>query len=189
MDEAGIPTGRVWIGPDGSSADQQLAMSRTIRAIKGGRQVVAETVSRGLGQGALASPKSDWIPVRTGQEHSLGTVAMRESVQASLSAAYGIPSSFLSSTSTGPGLREVKRLCFLDKTLPLASLMASELSEKLTPVSIQWEDLAAQGIDVHLRARAIAPLAELGVNKDELLRLVGLPLTVGDLGAQGQAMS
>ena len=50
--------------------------------------------------------------------------------------------------------------------------------------SIHWDDLASQSIDVHLRARAIQPLAELGANKEELLRLVGLPLTVE---AQGQA--
>ena len=184
-DESRIINGRIWTAPDGASADQQAAMGRTIGSIRGGKQVVAETVAKGLGQGTLASPRADWVPTAVGQRHDPGNVAMRESVQSSLSAAYGVPAAYLSSTATGPGLREAKRLAFLNKSLPLAKLMASELSEKLTPVSIQWEDLAAQGIDVHLRARAIAPLAELGVNKDELLRLVGLPLTVGD---QDQAM-
>ena len=154
-------------------------MARTIGALKGGRQVVAETVAKGIGQGPQAAPTRDWTPTKTGPEHSVGNMGMRESLQASIAAAYGVPSSFLSSTATGPGLREAKRLAFLNKSLPLASLMEAELSEKLSPTSIQWVDLAAQGIDVHLRARAIQPLAELGVNKEDLLRLVGLPLTVG----------
>ena len=185
-DEAKIIVGRIWTSPDGATQDQSEAMGRSIASIKGGRQVVGESVNSGWGQGPQARPRADWVPTAVGPAHSLGNVAMRESVQSSLSAAYGVPAAYLSSTATGPGLREAKRLAFLDKTMPLASLMASELSEKLTPVSIQWEDLAAQGIDVHLRARAIAPLAELGVNKEDLLRLVGLPLTVGD---QGQAIS
>ena len=161
-DESRIINGRIWTAPDGASADQQAAMGRTIGSIRGGKQVVAETVAKGLGQGTLASPRADWVPTAVGQRHDPGNVAMRESVQSSLSAAYGVPAAYLSSTATGPGLREAKRLAFLNKSLPLAKLMASELSEKLTPVSIQWEDLAAQGIDVHLRARAIQPLAELG---------------------------
>ena len=121
--------------PDGATDAQADGMARNLRALKGGRQVVAETTNQGWGQGKLASPRADWTPVKVGMAHDPGNVAMRESVQSSLSAAYGVPAAYLSSTSTGPGLREAKRLAFLNKSLPLAALMASELSEKLTPVS------------------------------------------------------
>ena len=177
-DESRTINGRIWTAPDGATDAQADGMARNLRALKGGRQVVAETTNQGWGQGKLASPRADWTPVKVGMAHEPGNVAMRDSVQASLSAAYGVPAAYLSSTSTGPGLREAKRLAFLNKSLPLAALMASELSEKLTPVSIQWDDLASQGVDVHLRARAIAPLAELGADKESLLRLVGLPLSL-----------
>ena len=185
-DEARTINGRIWTAPDGATDAQAESMARTIRALKGGRQIVAESTNSGWGQGKLATPRADWVPTAVGQRHDPGNVGMRESVQSSIAAAYGVPAAFLNMNATGPGLREAKRLAFLDKTLPLDSLMESELSEKLTPVSIQWEDLASQGIDVWLRARAIAPLAELGANKEDLLRLVGLPLTVGD---PGQAVS
>ena len=178
-DESRIINGRVWTSPDGSTQEQRESMARSLGALRGGRMIVGESTNAGWGQGVQARPRGDWTPVRVGMAHEPGNVAMRESVQSSLSAAYGVPAAYLSSTATGPGLREAKRLAFLNKSLPLAKLMASELSEKLSPVSIQWEDLAAQGIDVHLRARAIQPLAELGVDRAALLRLVGLPLTVG----------
>ena len=93
-----------------------------------------------------------------GQHHDPGNQAMRDSVQSSISSAYGISAAYLNMNATAPGLREAKRLVFLDKTLPLAGLMAEELSVKLTHVAIQWDDLASQSVDVHLRARAIEPL-------------------------------
>ena len=89
-DESRIINGRIWTAPDGASDTQKVAMGRTIGAIRGGKQVVAETVAKGLGQGALASPKADWIPVKVGQEHSLGNVAMRQQLEASIASAYGV---------------------------------------------------------------------------------------------------
>ena len=123
---------------------------------------MAESTALGFGQGAAAAPKLDWVPTSVGQNHQPGNVAMRDSVEASIAAAYGVPAAYLNMNATAPALREVKRLAFLNRTIPLSSLMAEELTEKLSaPVAIDWPNLADQSIDVHLRARAASAAAEL----------------------------
>ena len=184
-DEAKTLTGRVWTLPDGASTAQAQAMASTIRSMIGGASVVAETTAAGFGQSKLAAPQRDWTPIASGQGHSLGNVAMKDSEEASIAAAYGVPAAFLNADATAPAIREVKRMAYLNRTLPLVALMLIELRDKLdVEIGISWRDLASQSIDVHLRSRAVAPLAELGADKDELLRLIGLPLT---MEAQGQA--
>ena len=176
-DESRILNGRVWVSPDGASQAQAEGMAASIRALKGGKQVVAETTAAGFGAGKSAAPRTDWKPVDTGQQHQPGNVSMRDSVQASLAAAYGVPAAYMSMNATAPALREAKRLAFLNKTLPLAALMVEELNEKLGETSIVWPNLADQSIDVHLRARAASAMGELVQDKATLLELVGLPMT------------
>lgn len=184
-DEGRIINGRIWTMPDGGSQGQAQAMASTLRSMIGGASVIAETTAGGYGQGKLAAPKSDWTPVHSGQAHSAGNVAMKDSAEASIAAAYGVPSAFLNADATAPAIREVKRMCYLNKTLPLTALMLVELRDKIdVGLDITWRDLASQSVDVHLRSMAVPPLVELGANKEELLRLVGLPLTVE---AQAQA--
>ena len=174
-DESRIIVGRIWVSPDGATADQQTAMARSIGSIRGGKQVVAETVAKGRGQGALAAPRSDWTPVNVGQEHSLGNVGMRESVQSSLSAAYGVPAAYMNMNATAPALREIKRLSFLNCTLPLTRTIADELSLKLdTPIAIRYLNLADQSVDVHLRARGVSALVQAGIPPQSALVIGGL---------------
>ena len=186
-EEGNLAAGRIWTAPDGSSPGQLKSMASSIAALRGGFNVVAESTSQNFGQGGgrgQPSPGMDWKPNSTGPNFPQANVLMRAAIEGSLANAYGIPASWFNVDASAPSLRETKRLSFLNKTLTLAALLEEELSEKLAPLSIHWDDLASQSIDVHLRARAIQPLAELGANKEELLRLVGLPLTVE---AQGQA--
>ena len=154
-------------------------MGNTIRALKGGNQVVAESTAGGYGQGKVAAPVRDWNPVSTGQNHPQGNSFMRTQVEWSLAAAFGIPASYFNPNGTAPALREAKRMAYLNKTLPLAALFVEELTEKLDQdVRISWSNLADQSVDVHLRARGAAALAEFvgDADKDTLLRLVGLPI-------------
>ena len=150
-------------------------MARTIRSIRGGKQVVAETVAKGLGQGALASPRADWTPTSVGMKHDLGNVGMRESVQASLAAAYGVHPAMFNPSATAPGMLEIKRLAFLNCTLPLSKAIADELTTKLeTPISIRYLSLADQSVDVHLRVRAAQAVGQLGVTMEDALVIGGL---------------
>ena len=177
-DEGRTLNGRIWTLPDGGSQAQADAMARTIRLMAGGGIVVAETTAGGFGGGKAAAPKADWTPIPSGQQHTLGNQATRDSVEASIAAAYGVPSAYLNANATAPALREVKRLAYLNRTLPLTALMVAELREKIDPlISITWPNLADQSIDVHLRARAAAAVAtaELITDTPALLELVGLP--------------
>ena len=180
-DEGRAINGRVWIAPDGSSQAQAEAMVGTLRKVKGGGSVVAETTAGGWGQGSSQAPAKDWTAVKVGQDHTQGNVIMRDAVQSALAAAYGIPGAYFNPNATAPALREIKRLAFLNKTLPLAELVREELSAKLGgDVGITWSNLADQSIDVHLRARAATAAAELIPDKSKLLTLVGLPTDTGE---------
>ena len=178
-DEGRTINGRVWTMPDGASQAQAQAMGRTITLMRGGKSLVAETTAAGFGQGKAQAPKADWTPIQSGQSHTLGNAAMKDSVEASIAAAYGVPAAYLNANATAPALREVKRLAFLNRTLSLTALMLSELREKIDPsIGITWSNLADQSIDVHLRARAAAAVAtaQLIEDKNTLLELVGLPM-------------
>ena len=180
-DEGRAINGRVWIAPDGSTQAQAEAMVSTLRKVKGGGSVVAETTAGGWGQGSSQAPQRDWTAVKVGQEHTQGNVIMRDGVQSALAAAYGIPGAYFNPNATAPALREIKRLAFLNKTLPMAQLVAEELSNKLAEsVSITWPNLADQSIDVHLRARAFTAAAEIVTDKTALATLVGFPTNTGE---------
>ena len=175
-DEGRAINGRVWLAPDAASQEQVTAMANTVRKVKGGNSVVAETTAAGWGQSKAAAPERDWTAVKMGQDHTQGNVIMRDGVQAALAAAYGVPGAYFNPNATAPALREIKRLTFLNKTLPLAAMASEELSNKLPEtVEISWPNLADQSIDVHLRARAAEAAQELVQNMEALLTLVGLP--------------
>ena len=177
-DESSIYAGRLWTSPDASTIAQNQAMAASITALKGGHQVVAETTAAGFGQGRIAAPAADWKPVSTGQHHQQGNSFMRTQVEGSLAAAYGVPSAFFNPNGTAPALREAKRQAFLNRTIPMATLFSEELTAKLgQDVRIGWTNLADQSVDVHLRARGAAAVAELVTDKNQLLQLVGLPMS------------
>ena len=156
-------------------------MGRTISLLKGGGQVVSETTAQGFGQGKLAAPPAnrDWQSAHTGPAHPQANVLMRDSLENAIAGAYGVAPAYLNRQATAPALAAVKRLAFLDRTLPLASLIAQELADKLDSPGyrIHWPNLADQSVDVQLRAQALVRLAE-GVQgaTPEILELVGLPL-------------
>ena len=80
-------------------------------------------------------------------------------------------------SATAPGIREVKRLTYLNKTLPVAEMLSEELSAKLLPTRIHWVNIADQSVDVAIRGRAAAQLRDLGEVSDLTMLTVGLPRT------------
>ena len=132
-EESHIYAGRVWIAPDGASQGQIQAMARTIEQLKGGGQVVSESTAAGFGQGSIAAPPAakDWTAEHTGPTHDVGNVQMRAGVEGALSAAYGVAPAYHNVHATAPALAATKRLAFLNKTVPLAALIAAELALKL----------------------------------------------------------
>ena len=180
-DESCIYAGRVWIAPDGASQGQIEAMARTVQLLKGGGQVISESTAQGFGQGAIAAPAAakDWKAEHTGPNHPQANVLMRDSLENAIAGAYGIAPAYLNRQATAPALTAVKRLAFLDRTVPLAALIAEQLADKLDSPGyrIYWPDLAGQSVDVHLRAQALVRLADAAQGAtDDMLELVGLPV-------------
>ena len=173
-DEASVGNGRLWIAPDGVTQLQASTMAGRIRTSRGG-QAVVESMRAGQGRGAAAAPATDWVPVKTGQDQTAGNAAMRESIEASISAAYGVPASYLNENATAPAITNVKRAAFLNKTMPLRDLIVAELSEKLArPVSVTWPNHADQSVDLAQRAAAAQRLASLPTPPENILEIVGL---------------
>ena len=176
-DEGKTITGRIWTAPDGASQTQADNMANSLGRVKGGNSVIAESTAAGFGQGSTAAPKLDWKPNSTGQDHTPGNVQMLEAVQASVASAYGVHPAMFNPAATAPALREIKRLAYLSRTMPLADAIAAELSEKMgQPITITWPNMADQSVDVHLRARAFNAIATSGEGLLDYAALVsGLP--------------
>ena len=174
-DESKIPSGRVWTGPDGMGQNIAQGMADALKDLAG-RMVITPTTAMGMGQGKIAAPAKDWMPTATGQDHKPGNVNMRTAIEGSISAAYGVPALFLNPAATAPGVREAKRLAYLNKTKPLASLMATELTTKLnTNVNIRWPNEADQSVDVTQRTRGLQALKDFeGIDLDLILQWLGL---------------
>ena len=187
-EEGNLAAGRIWTAPDGSSQGQLNAMAASIAALRGGYQVVAESTSQNFGQGAgrgSPAPAQDWKPNSTGPNFPQSNVLMRPQIEASIAGAYGIGGGVVSVNTSAGALGAIKRLAFLNKTLPLAALLAEELSEKLSSLTIGWDNLADQSVDIQLRGRAAAAVGELVTDKATLLRLVGLPMNPDGNGGTG----
>ena len=176
-DEGKSITGRVWTAPDGATQTQADNMAASLALVKGGNSVIAESTAQGFGQGSNSAPKLDWKPNSTGQDHTPGNVQMLEAVQASVAAAYGLHPAMFNPAATAPALREIKRLAYLSRTMPLADAIAAELSEKMgRTITIAWPNMADQSVDVHLRARAFNAIATAGEGLLDYAALVaGLP--------------
>ena len=157
-------------------------MAKTVSGLKRGQQLVAETTSGNFGQGAgrgQPSPAKDWSPTLVGPSHSLGNAGMRQQLEASISSAYGVHPAWFAAAATAPGIRECKRLAFLSATLPLARIIADELSSKLeTRIEIEWPNMANESVDVHLRARAFAAIVSAGEGQSPTYAaaVAGLPI-------------
>ena len=176
-DEANLSAGRIWTAPDGSTQGQLNAMAKSIGALKGGYNVIAESTGQNFGQGGgrgQPAPAQDWKPNSTGPAYPQANVQMRQMIEASIAGVYGVGGGIVSVNTSAGALGAIKRLSFLNKTLPLAALLAEELSEKLAPLTIGWDNLADQSVDIQLRGRAAAAVGELVTDRATLLRLVGL---------------
>ena len=175
-DESRSIVGRVWIAPDGVPQAQVDGMARTLRMVKGGANVVSETTAAGFGQGKASAPQRDWMPTQVGADHKVGNVQMRSEVESSIASVYGVSPAWFSVNATAPSIQATKRMAYLGRTLPLAKLMTEQIAEKIDEsFAIFWRDVASQGVDVQLRARAAKDLMELVVDKDAVLEYVGLP--------------
>lgn len=172
-ESAGPITNLVPIPQDGGTDDDSdplAGLKADIRAARG-KAVLVETTSAGWGEGRMAAPQGDWQPRRLGPGYTevQATVA-QQSFERTLAACGVSPSLFISDDGTAQ--REAVRRWHLGTVIPLADLVAFELSEKLeTPVRLRFDNYP---LDLAGRAQAFQKLVAGGMDIDQALAISGL---------------
>ena len=70
--------------------------------------------------------------------------------------------------------REAWRTLLFGTIAPLGKIVSAELSAKLFPLSLEWQELRAS--DLQGRARSVKSLVDAGVKKERALEMAGLKL-------------
>ena len=157
-------------GGDEGAADNLALLKADIRTARG-RALLLETVAAGWGEGKSAAPSRDWQSNRLGPQPPESVVAIRQDTFAAVLAATGTPPS-LFLDSDGTSQREGLRRWHLGTVLPLARLLAAELSAKLeTAVSLKFDNYP---LDLAGRAQAFQKLVAGGLGPVEALKMSGL---------------
>ena len=129
QDDAKVPTGSIMPQPDGvshggDSPGQGGGNCGQGRADSGGINGRADSAL-----GPNSAPKNDWQQARFGADAPATSIQLWEAAMLAVMAALGVPPSLY--TSQGGALRESYRHLFSGTLIPLAKLIAAELSEKL----------------------------------------------------------
>ena len=176
-DEAGGPVAQLLPVPqdggDGDADTDPLAgLKADIKAAKGSALLV-ETTAGGWEQGAVNAPRSDWKQARLGPMPPDGLVKLADSAFSRVLAAAGVPPSLFVDDADGTAQREGLRRYHMGVVVPMARLLETELSEKLSAdVSLKFDRYP---MDMAGRAQAFAKLAGVeGVSAEMALELSGM---------------
>ena len=158
-DEAGGPLAQLLAVPqDGGDgeADDPLALLKADIGGARGRALLLETTSAGWDEGRVAAPQRDWSASRLGPMPPDSMATIRKDAFEAVLAACGTPPS-LFTDADGTSQREAVRRWHLNTVLPLARLVAHELTAKLeTPVELKFDTYA---LDMVSRAQVVQKLA------------------------------
>ena len=168
--EAGGAVARLIAMPEGHQAPGDL--TDAIRNAKG-RTLLPETVAGGWGD-KDAAPRKDFQPVRLGADPPMALVHLRQHVESSVLACFGVGAPLGPSGITdGTAAREAARRLWTLTIEPLAALIAEELSRVLErPVTLDHGRPSGMA-DLAARARAVGALAKAGVELPDALLLTG----------------
>ena len=168
--EAGGAVGRLIAMPEAHSAPADL--TEAIRTAKG-RTLLPETVSGGWGD-KEGAPRKDFQPARLGADPPVGLVQLRQHVESSVLACFGIGAPLGPAGITdGTAAREAARRLWTLTVEPLAALIAEELTRVLEqPVTLDHGRPSGMA-DLAARARAVGALAKAGVELPDALMLTG----------------
>ena len=138
-----------------------------------GRTLLPETVAGGWGdkQGA---PKRDWKPERLGADPPSALVQLRQHVESTVLACFGIGAPLGPQGWTdGTAAREAARRLWTLTVQPLGDLIAEELTRVLErPVSLEYGRPSGMA-DLAARARAVGALTKAGITTDDAMLLTG----------------
>lgn len=160
-------------GGDGGDDDPLKSLKADVTAARG-KALLVETTSAGWGAGREAAPgvgNQDWRASRLGPQPPEAVVRVADQAFQRMLAACGCPPS-LFVDADGTAQREAVRRWHLGTVVPLARLLAHELSARLeTEIRLRFD---AYPLDLAGRAQAFQKLVAGGVAVNEALAVSGL---------------
>ena len=174
-DEAAGPLAQLFAVPSDPGAggdDDKFGPLATTVAGARGKAVLLETVFGGHGHGKADSPQRDWDPRRLGPRPPAELVKLAEDGFGRMLAAYGCSPAMFGS-SDGTAFREGLRQWHMGTVLPLAKILAWELTQRLeTEISFEFDPYPRDQVS---RAQVASKLATIeGVTAPMALAIAGL---------------
>ena len=171
-DEASGPRGFLLPTPVDGADPTITTLKSDIRSLKGKLALVESTSSGWAADGSQQRPKGDWEVRRLGAAPGAPLIAQAEFASREVFAACGIPLSVVTD-SEGTGQREGFRRLMHATIMPLAKIVAEELSAKFeTNIGLSFDGLFAA--DLAGRARAFQSLVGGGMDVAKAAALAGL---------------
>ncbi len=156
--------------PDGGDEDPYRTLRTDLSTGRGKAHFVEFTWS-GAPDGRSSAPQSDWKPNRLGPNPTATQALIAQQSFERTLASCGVPPS-LFIDSDGTSQREGVRRWHLGTVIPLADLVAHELTAKLeTPVRLRFDNYPT---DLAGRAQAFAKLVAGGMDLERALAISGL---------------
>ena len=169
-DEASGPRGSFMPYPQKDGQDETLKLLRSDVKSADGTMLFVESMIDQF-QAAGGRVGQDWTQKRFGMDPPDSAIKLHDTVSREIVSACGVSPILFDPTSSAAA-REAWRQLLFGTLAPLGRLVQYELSMKLIPVEIAWQELRAS--DLQARARSVDSLVKAGVGKDEALRMAGL---------------
>ena len=167
-EELGQSAGEVLPVPDGKA---RAALQKDLRGIKG-RLALVESTASNWGDGSQGAPRRDLVQNRIGANPPEVLATLRSDAALSVLAACGVPVQMLS-RADGTALRESWRQFLHASVVPVAALVAAELSYKLgADIGLNLDRMFAS--DLSGRARAFQSMVGGGMDVAKAAALAGL---------------
>ena len=169
-DEAAGPRGSFLPFPkDGQDGTIDLLKQDVGRA-KGDMMFVESMVTSALDQGNNRNP-SDWTQKRFGMDVPDSAINLNDMVTREILSACGV-SPVLFDPKSSAAAREAWRQFLFNTVSSLGKIVQEELSRKLFPVIIQWQELRSS--DLQARARSVDSLVKSGMELKKAMEIAGL---------------
>ena len=158
---------------DADGEDDPLTTLRRDMAASRGKTLLVPSLAGGLGAGPGVSPTTsqEYMPRRWGADPPEALIELRRDVERSVLSCYGILPSLFYERAAGTALREAGRQTHANSAVPIAQLVAAQLSEALDE-SITLT--LPRATDVATLSRAIGSLVTAGVEVGEARAIVGI---------------
>ena len=167
-EEVGQSAGQVLPVPDGKAKG---GLQKDLRAIKG-RLALVDSTALAWGDGSQGAPKRDLVQNRIGANPPAVLATLRSDAALAVLATCGVPVTMLE-RADGTALREGWRQFLHASVVPVAALVAAELSDKLAvDIKLNFDRMFAS--DLSGRARAFQSMVGGGMDVAKAAALAGL---------------